>query len=55
MIHAILQTVAAHYGHDASLWQPGRRIDDASRAVAAYLARRHCGYPAREVARALGL
>jgi len=53
-LETIIQTVSAHFGHDASLWQPGRRIDDASRAVAAYLARRHFGYPVREVARALG-
>ena len=37
-----------------SRWSPGRRSDDASRAVAAYLARRRFGYPAGEVAKALG-
>jgi REP element-mobilizing transposase RayT len=50
----IAETAAAHFGHDASLWQPGRRVDDASRAVAAYLARRHFGYTAKDVAAALG-
>lgn len=50
----IVETVAAHFGHQASLWQPGRRVDDASRAVAAYLARRHFGYAAGKVAAALG-
>jgi len=46
--------VAAHFGHDLSAWQPGRRVDDASRAVAAYLAQRRFGYTAREVAAAIG-
>jgi len=41
-------------GVDPTLWSPGRRIDDASRAVAAYLARRRFGYPAGEVTQALG-
>ena len=50
----IAETVAAHFGHDAGLWRPGRRVDDASRAVATYLARRHFGYAAGEVATALG-
>jgi putative transposase len=50
----IAETVAAHFGHDARFWQPGRRVDDASRAVAAYLARRRFGYQAGEVAEALG-
>ena len=50
----IARAVAEHFGHDPSDWGPGRRVDDASRAVAAYLARRHFRYPAREVAAALG-
>ncbi len=53
-LERIVETVAAHFGHDASTWQPRRRVDDASRAVAAYLARRHFGYPAVEVGPALG-
>jgi hypothetical protein len=40
------EKVPAHFGHDASLWQPARRVDDASRAVAAYLAQRHFAYAA---------
>ena len=50
----IVETVAEHFGCDARGWQPGRRFDDAARAVAAYLARRHFRYPAREVRAALG-
>ncbi len=48
----IVEEVADHFGHDPRGW--GRRVDDASRALAAYLARRRFGYPAREVALALG-
>jgi len=50
----IAAAVAAHFGHDAAQWQPGTRSDDASRAVAAFLARRRFGYSASEVAEALG-
>ena len=50
----IAEEVAGHFGHDSADWQPGRRVDDASRAMAAYLARRRFGYSAREVAAALG-
>ncbi len=50
----IVETVAAHFGHDTSHWKAGRRVEDASRAIAAYVARRHFGYPARAVATALG-
>ena len=53
-LEKIVETVAAHFGHDASTWQPGRRVDDASRAVAAYLARRRFRYAAGEVAASLG-
>jgi len=53
-LSAIVETVAEHFGCDASGWQPGRRFDDAPRAVAAYLARRHFRHPAREVSAALG-
>ena len=42
------------WGSSTTLWSPGRRSDDASRAVAAYLARRRFGYPAGTVAEALG-
>ena len=50
----IAETVADFFRHDRSTWQPGRRCDDVGRAVAAYLARRRFGYPARDVAAALG-
>jgi putative transposase len=50
----IMEAVATYFGSDAGLWRPGRRVDDASRAVAAYLARRRFGYSAAEVAAALG-
>lgn len=53
-IEKIVEAVAAHFGHDANTWQPGRCVDDASRAVAAYVSRRHFGYAAAEVAVALG-
>jgi putative transposase len=50
----IAAAVAAHFGVERSRWALGRRSDDAARAVAAYLARRRCGYPAGETAAALG-
>ena len=50
----VVRVVAAHFGVDATRWSPGRRTNDASRAVAAYLARRRFGHPAGEVAKALG-
>ena len=50
----IVGVVGEHFGQDRTRWSPGRRSDDASRAVAAYLARRRFGYPAGEVAKALG-
>jgi len=53
-LEQIAAAVAASFGCDASAWGPGRRSDDASRAVAAWLARRRFGYSAREVAQALG-
>ena len=53
-LEKIIETVASHFGHQPSPWQPGRRAEDAGRAVAAYLARRHFGYRAGEVAPALG-
>ena len=53
-LEQIAETVADHFGHDARLWRPGRRVDGASRAVAAYLARHHFGYGAAEVAAELG-
>ena len=50
----MVEMVAEHFGCDARRRQPGRRFDDAARAVAAYLARRHFRHPAREVGAALG-
>jgi len=46
----IASVVAAAFDVAPDDWAPGRRQDDASRAVAAYLARRRFGYRAREVA-----
>ena len=53
-LEVIADAVADHFGSDRRLWRPGRRVEDASRAVAAYLARRRFGYRASEVAEALG-
>jgi hypothetical protein len=50
----IAAVVAGHFGRDPHDWAEGMRSDDASRVVAAYLARRRFGYSAREVADALG-
>jgi len=50
----IVAVVADHFGVDPARWAPGRRSDDAARAVGAYLARRRFGYPATEIAAALG-
>ena len=46
--------MADHIGYEPPPWTAGRRSDDASRAAAAYLARRRLGYPAKSVAAALG-
>jgi len=53
-LEQIVRVVGEHFGQDTTRWSPGRRSDDASRAVAAYLARRRFGYPAGTVAAALG-
>ncbi len=53
-IEQIIAAVALHFEIEAAQWKPGTRSDDASRAVAAYLARRHFGYSAADVATALG-
>ncbi len=53
-LEAIVLVVCDHFGADRWSWRLGRRIDDASRSMAAYLARRRFGYPAGEIARALG-
>jgi len=53
-LERIVAVVAESFGTDPSCWFTGRRIDDASRAVAAFLARRKYGYRAGHVAEALG-
>lgn len=50
----IISVVCEHFGCQRSDWQPGSRVNDAGRAVAAYLARCRFGHPAGEIARALG-
>jgi putative transposase len=50
----IVAEVARHFGCDVACWSPGRRSDDATRAVAAYLARCRFGYSATAVAARLG-
>jgi REP element-mobilizing transposase RayT len=50
----IKHAVAEEFGVLPGRWERGRRCDDASRAVAAYLGRCHFGYPAGEVARQMG-
>ena len=50
----IIQATADEFGEDAVTWKRGRRDDSVVRAVAAWLARTRFGYPAGEVARALG-
>jgi len=53
-LEEVLQAVASHFGYEEPPWSSGRRSDDASRAVAAYLGRRRFGYAAKAVAAALG-
>ena len=53
-LEKIVLVVGEHFDRDTQMWSPGRRSDDASRAVAAYLTRRCFEYPAREVAEVLG-
>ena len=50
----IKQAVGEEFGIRPDRWGRGRRSDDASRAVAAYLGRCHFGYRAGEVAREMG-
>jgi len=50
----IVREVADHFGHDPADWRAGKRVDDASRAIAAYLARKQFAYPAGQIAAALG-
>ena len=53
-LERILEAVADRFGYEPPPWTAGRGSDDASRAAAAYLARRRFGYPAKSVAAALG-
>jgi REP element-mobilizing transposase RayT len=53
-LEVICAAVGAYFGREGGCWGEGTRSDDASRAVAAYLARRRFGYSAGEVAAALG-
>lgn len=50
----IVKAVAEEFGVDSGRWAVGRRHDDVSRAMAAFLARRTYGYRVRDVAEALG-
>jgi len=50
----ICVAAAIQFGREVDSWAVGTRSDDASRAVAAYLAHRRLGYAACEVAGALG-
>ncbi len=49
----IVEVVSAHFGGDGGSWAPGRRSDDAARAIVAYRARARFGNAATEVAGAL--
>ncbi len=53
-LETIADRTANVFGVDAAKWRPGTRVDNASRAVAAYLARREYGYPAVDIAKYLG-
>jgi hypothetical protein len=53
-LSSIMEAVAREFKVDPTTWAPGRRNDDASRAVAAWLARRRFGYKTRDIAEALG-
>ena len=50
----IIKAVHTQFNMRHARWQSGSRSDDASRAVAAYLARHRFGYPANVVAHVLG-
>jgi putative transposase len=53
-LERIADAVAGEFATDRAAWATGRRIDDVSRAAAAWLARRRFGYRVREIAEALG-
>ncbi len=49
-----ISTTADVFKADKTAWRPGRRANDASRTVAAYIARRLCRHRAKDIAAALG-
>ncbi len=53
-LERIISTTADVFKADEAQWSPGRRANDASRAVAAYIARRLCRHRAKDIAAALG-
>jgi len=53
-LEVVLTTVAKEYGANRTAWAPGRRSQDASRSLAAYLARHVYGYSGKIVADAMG-
>ena len=53
-LERIREVVTEEFGIDGTDWANGRRSDNISRAVAAYLARRCFGYRSKDVAPALG-
>jgi len=53
-LRPIVEEVANHFCHDPDDWRFGWRVNDGSRALAAYLARGHFGYSANHVAAVLG-
>ena len=53
-LERIAAVVAAEFGCQEGAWSENRRSDDASPAMAAYLARRVYGYPSSAVAASLG-
>lgn len=53
-LQRIVAAVAEKFGSDPADWRADKRVNDASRALAAYLARRRFGYSGNQVAEALG-
>ena len=53
-LEMIADRTAHVFGADPAKWRPGTRVDNASRAVAAYLARREYGFRAVDIATYLG-
>ena len=53
-LERIVEAVLAEFGADRAAWSTGRRVENVSRAAAAWLARRRFGYRTREIADALG-